>query len=182
MAPEKTYRRLPLRDLMTDAEKRSRDVAEHVHSTWGAGVTDLRDLSRPADRDWVHAAVRRLLDLAPRTADTPLLRLPLSFDGVEVLLKDESLHPTGSLKHRLAGSLVLYGLVNGQVHEGTTLVEASSGSTAVSEAWVAQLLGLPFVAPPPYLAREARPHRRVRRHLPLRRRPRRGVRRGGPSG
>jgi len=107
---------------------------------------ELRDLSRPADRDWVHAAVRRLLDLAPRTADTPLLRLPLSFDGVEVLLKDESLHPTGSLKHRLAGSLVLYGLVNGQVHEGTTLVEASSGSTAVSEAWVAQLLGLPFVA------------------------------------
>jgi cysteine synthase A len=106
----------------------------------------LRDLHRPADRDWVHAAVRRLLDLAPRTADTPLLRLPLSFDDVEVLLKDESLHPTGSLKHRLAGSLVLYGLVNGQVREGTTLVEASSGSTAVSEAWVAQLLGLPFVA------------------------------------
>jgi cysteine synthase A len=107
---------------------------------------ELQDLHRPGDRGWVHAAVRRLLDMAPRTADTPLLRLPLSFDDVEVLLKDESLHPTGSLKHRLAGSLVLYGLVNGQVREGTTLVEASSGSTAVSEAWVAQLLGLPFVA------------------------------------
>jgi cysteine synthase A len=106
----------------------------------------LRDLHRPTDRAWVHAAVQRLRDLAPRASDTPLLRLPLSFDDVEVLLKDESLHPTGSLKHRLAGSLVLYGLVNGQVHEGTTLVEASSGSTAVSEAWVAQLLGLPFVA------------------------------------
>ncbi len=106
----------------------------------------LRDLHRRSDRAWADAAVRRLLDLAPRTADTPLLRLPLSFDGVEVLLKDESLHPTGSLKHRLAGSLVLYGLVNGAITEGTTLVEASSGSTAVSEAWVAQLLGLPFVA------------------------------------
>ena len=106
----------------------------------------LRDLHRPSDRAWVDAAVRRLLDLAPRPADTPLLRLPLSWEGVDVLLKDESLHPTGSLKHRLAGSLVLYGLVNGRIHEGTTLVEASSGSTAVSEAWVAQLLGLPFVA------------------------------------
>ena len=106
----------------------------------------LHDLHRPTDRTWVDAAVRRLLDLAPRTSDTPLLRLPLSFDDVQVLLKDESLHPTGSLKHRLAGSLVLYGLVNGWVREGSTLVEASSGSTAVSEAWVAALLGLPFVA------------------------------------
>jgi hypothetical protein len=50
MAPEKTYRRLPLRDLMTDAEKRSRDVAEHMTSTWLAGATDLRDLSRPLRR------------------------------------------------------------------------------------------------------------------------------------
>ena len=30
--------------------------------------------------------------------------------------------------------------------EGTTIVEASSGSTAVSEAYFAQLLGLPFIA------------------------------------
>jgi len=47
MALEKSYRRLPLRDLMTDAEKRSRDVAEHINSTWVAQVSDLRDLSRP---------------------------------------------------------------------------------------------------------------------------------------
>jgi cysteine synthase A len=109
-------------------------------------MTELRDLHRPQDRAWVDAAVRRLRELAPRPTDTPLLRLPLSYDDVTVLLKDESLHPTGSLKHRLAGSLVLYGLVNGWVHEGTTLVEASSGSTAVSEAHFAALLGLPFVA------------------------------------
>ena len=50
MALEKPYRRLPLRDLMTDAEKRSRDVAEHMHSTWGSCATDLRDLSRPLRR------------------------------------------------------------------------------------------------------------------------------------
>ena len=29
---------------------------------------------------------------------------------------------------------------------GTTVIEASSGSTAVSEAYFARLLGLPFVA------------------------------------
>jgi cysteine synthase A len=32
------------------------------------------------------------------------------------------------------------------VREGTTIVEASSGSTAVSEAYFARLLGLPFIA------------------------------------
>jgi C4-dicarboxylate-specific signal transduction histidine kinase len=50
MALDKPYRRLPLRDLMTDAEKRSRDVAEHMHSTWGGSAADLRDLSRPLRR------------------------------------------------------------------------------------------------------------------------------------
>jgi cysteine synthase len=65
---------------------------------------------------------------------------------VHLYLKDESVHPTGSLKHRLARSLFLYGLANGWITEGTTLVEASSGSTAVSEAYFARLLELPFVA------------------------------------
>jgi hypothetical protein len=50
MALEKTYRRLPLRDLMTDAEKRARDLAEHYGNTWANGVNDLRDLSRPIRR------------------------------------------------------------------------------------------------------------------------------------
>src|SRR5439155_17331764 len=61
-------------------------------------------------------------------------------------LKDESVHPTGSLKHRLARSLLLYALVNGQVGPDTTLIEASSGSTAVSEAYFARMLGLEFIA------------------------------------
>jgi hypothetical protein len=47
MALEKSFRRLPLRDLMTDGEKRSRDLAEHFATTWLLRVTELRDLSRP---------------------------------------------------------------------------------------------------------------------------------------
>src|SRR5690606_13500193 len=53
---------------------------------------------------------------------------------------------TGSLKHRLARSLFLHALCNGALHEGTPVIEASSGSTAVSEAHFAHMLGLPFVA------------------------------------
>jgi cysteine synthase A len=68
------------------------------------------------------------------------------FPGIDLYLKDESSHPTGSLKHRLARSLFLYALCNGWLREGSTVVEASSGSTAISEAYFARLLGLPFLA------------------------------------
>ncbi|GAA1390171.1 PLP-dependent cysteine synthase family protein [Pseudonocardia kongjuensis] len=91
--------------------------------------------------------MRRVQADANRSADTHLHVLDLPADwGVHVYLKDESVHPTGSLKHRLARSLFLYGLASGWITEGTTVVEASSGSTAVSEAYFARLLGLPFVA------------------------------------
>ena len=66
--------------------------------------------------------------------------------SVQLYLKDETTHITGSLKHRLARSLFLYALCNGWIDENTTVIEASSGSTAVSEAYFAALLGVPFIA------------------------------------
>jgi cysteine synthase A len=95
----------------------------------------------------VYEAIRRVDADANRSADTHLLQFPLPAEwGIDLYLKDESTHPTGSLKHRLARSLFLYALCNGWVVEGTTVVEASSGSTAVSEAYFARMLGLPFIA------------------------------------
>ena len=100
-----------------------------------------------SEREWLAWAIDQVEADANRSADTHLLVFPLPVEwGVSLYLKDESVHPTGSLKHRLARSLVLYGLCNSWITRGTTLVEASSGSTAVSEAYFAQLLGLPFVA------------------------------------
>ncbi|WP_213451465.1 L-cysteine desulfhydrase Cds1 [Rhizomonospora bruguierae] len=99
------------------------------------------------DRAWVTAAVAKVEADANRSADTHLLSFPLPGDwGVDLYLKDESVHPTGSLKHRLARSLFLYALCNGWIGPHSTIVEASSGSTAVSEAYFARMLGLPFVA------------------------------------
>ncbi len=98
-------------------------------------------------RAWVNEAVRKVEADSNRSADTHLHVFPLPTAwGIDLYLKDESVHPTGSLKHRLARSLFLYALCNGWVQEGTTVIEASSGSTAVSEAYFARLLGLPFVA------------------------------------
>ncbi|MGO1957089.1 pyridoxal-phosphate dependent enzyme, partial [Microbacterium sp.] len=95
---------------------------------------------------WADEAVRLLEADANRSADTHLHVFPLPAEwGIDLYLKDESVHPTGSLKHRLARSLILYGLVNGRIGRDTTLIEASSGSTAVSEAYFARMLGLEFV-------------------------------------
>ena len=89
---------------------------------------------RPAQRGHASAAVSAAVGLVARTSTSQLY------------LKDETTHITGSLKHRLARSLFLYALCNGWIGENTTVIEASSGSTAVSEAYFAALLGLPFIA------------------------------------
>ncbi|MDF2974812.1 MAG: cysteine synthase, partial [Microvirga sp.] len=101
----------------------------------------------PSTRTWVSTAIQIIEADFNRSSDTHLLRVPLpAVPGVELYLKDESTHPSGSLKHRLARSLFLYGLCNGWIGPDTTIIEASSGSTAVSEAYFARMLGLRFIA------------------------------------
>ncbi|UUM31459.1 PLP-dependent cysteine synthase family protein [Vibrio japonicus] len=108
------------------------------------------------DHNWINDAVRKIEADYQRSADTHLIKLDLpSVDGIDIYLKDESTHPTGSLKHRLARSLFLYAICNGWVGPNTPIIESSSGSTAVSEAYFARLLGLPFIAVmPKYTARK----------------------------
>ncbi|MBB4788833.1 cysteine synthase A [Streptomyces rapamycinicus] len=105
------------------------------------------DRSDHGYRAWLKEAVRKVQADAQRSADTHLLGFPLPERwGIDLYLKDESTHPTGSLKHRLARSLFLYGLCNGWIRPGKPVIEASSGSTAVSEAYFAKLIGVPFIA------------------------------------
>lgn len=96
---------------------------------------------------WVSDAVRKIEADFQRSADTHLFKLNIpKLAGVDIYIKDESTHPTGSLKHRLARSLFLYALCNGKLSATTSVIEASSGSTAVSEAYFAKMLGIPFFA------------------------------------
>ncbi|AGI23351.1 PLP-dependent cysteine synthase family protein [Pseudomonas sp. MT3] len=99
------------------------------------------------DRNWTREAIRIIEADFQRSADTHLIPLEMpGLPGVDLYFKDESSHPTGSLKHRLARSLFLYALCNGWLKPGAPVIEASSGSTAISEAYFARLLGLPFIA------------------------------------
>jgi cysteine synthase A len=93
-----------------------RAVGDHARVTASA-PTDV-DRSDPGGRAWLERAVALVEADAHRSADTHLLVYPLPPRwGIDLYLKDESTHPTGSLKHRLARSLFLYSLCSGQLHE-----------------------------------------------------------------
>lgn len=96
---------------------------------------------------WAAEAVRRLLQDAPETP-TPMRSLALPVEwGIDVHLKDESAHPTGSLKHRLVRAMYAHAVSSGDITADTPVVAASSGPVAVAAAYFATLLDLPsFVA------------------------------------
>ncbi|SHN06227.1 PLP-dependent cysteine synthase family protein [Cryptosporangium aurantiacum] len=96
---------------------------------------------------WAGAAIARLTAEAAEIPPTPLRSFPLPADwGVTLWLKDESALPTASLKHRAARAIFRHAIASGRITEGTTVVEATGGNAAVSQAYFAQLLGLPYVA------------------------------------
>jgi cysteine synthase len=131
-----------LADFFAQINKAQNFVAHNLRMS-----ASLIPLPTADQRAWASLAVRRIEADFQRSSDTHLIPVPLAgYPGIDLYFKDESSHPTGSLKHRLARSLFLYALCNGWLHAGSTVVEASSGSTAISEAYFARLLGLPFVA------------------------------------
>ena len=92
--------------------------------------------------------------------------------GIDLYLKDESTHPTGSLKHRLARSLFLYGLCNGWIDEGRHHHRGVVGFDGC-ERGVFRADARPAVRRSRtgnHLTGEARTHRAVRWPLPRRRR------------
>ena len=91
-------------------------------STGNLAIVERADKN---DRAWLEWAIGQVEADANRSADTHLHRFPLPAEwGISLYLKDESVHPTGSLKHRLAWSPALDGLCNNWISEDTTLVEA----------------------------------------------------------
>ena len=107
----------------------------------------LQSRSRAVDRAWIAESVAFLAEERRRAADTPMMRLDCpELAGIDIHIKDETAHPSGSLKHRLAHALFVHAICNGEIGPDTPVIEASSGSTAISEAWFAHRLGLPFVA------------------------------------
>ena len=71
---------------------------------------------------WIHSAIAKIEADFNRSSDTHLIPLAIpAVPHIHLYFKDESTHPTGSLKHRLARSLFLYGLCNGWIGPQTTV-------------------------------------------------------------
>ena len=73
-----------------------------------------------------------------------MVRLHRSVEGLgcEVFAKLEFLNPMGSVKDRIARFMVEQALENGDLAPGGTIVESSSGNTAMGLAMMAELEGL----------------------------------------
>jgi cystathionine beta-synthase len=87
--------------------------------------------------------VRRVSDLI---GATPLLELGRASHGTRLLLKLESLNPTGSAKARMARQMVLDAERSGELRPGGRIVESTSGNTGVALAVLAAERGYDFTA------------------------------------
>lgn len=81
-----------------------------------------------------------------RTTPTPLVPVQLESSGPTIWCKLEFLNPSGSTKDRIANYILSKALRRGEIRPGTTVVEASSGSTSIAMALASAQMGLHFVA------------------------------------
>jgi len=79
-------------------------------------------------------------------AETPTVPCADDATGCTIWLKLEYQLPSGSTKDRLAAHVLSRAVADGRVHAGTTVVEASSGSTSIAFAMACAALGVRFVA------------------------------------
>lgn len=78
----------------------------------------------------------------PRVGNTPLLLLrSLSTDRVRIWAKAEWEQPGGSIKARAAHAIISKAIRSGGLHHGNSLLDASSGNTAIAYATLLNSLG-----------------------------------------
>lgn len=80
---------------------------------------------------------------------TPMLRLNKLIEKnhlkADIIAKLEYFNPAGSAKDRIAKEMILDGMKKGLIHQGTTLIEPTSGNTGIGLAAVATSLGLNII-------------------------------------
>ena len=77
--------------------------------------------------------------------DTPHIRLSRLFRGADVWIKSERANPGGSIKDRIALSMVEEAEKSGKLARGGTIVEPTSGNTGIGLAMVAAVKDYPLI-------------------------------------
>lgn len=84
-------------------------------------------------------------DLVSTIGNTPMVELPhlAPSPSIRLYAKLEGANPTGSVKDRIARSMLLDARASGALQPGQTILEPSSGNTGISLAMIGGLLGHP---------------------------------------
>lgn len=85
--------------------------------------------------------------ITDQIGNTPLIEVTniVSKKGIRLFLKLEGNNPGGSVKDRPAFNMIQQALARGDIKEGDSLVEATSGNTGIALAFIAQLLGMNMI-------------------------------------
>lgn len=86
----------------------------------------------------------KTMDILSQTGSTPLIELPPSLNppgGARILAKLEYFNPAGSIKDRVALSMVEAAERQGHLSPGSVIIEPTSGNTGVALALVAAVKG-----------------------------------------
>jgi cysteine synthase len=88
----------------------------------------------------------RYADLVAAVGNTPLVELPrlAPKEGVRIFAKLEGRNPTGSVKDRVAKSMIETAEGDGAIEPGQTVLEPTSGNTGISLAMICRLRGYPL--------------------------------------
>src|SRR5262245_3051660 len=96
-----------------------------------------------------------LLDLVGNTPLVELRRFSPK-EGVRIYAKLEGQNPTGSIKDRVAKTMIEAAEAAGELEPGRALLEPTSGNTGISLALIAKLKGYPLTCVLPENATEER--------------------------
>jgi len=77
--------------------------------------------------------------------NTPHIRLSRLFPQAEVWIKSERGNPGGSIKDRIALSMIEAAEADGSLKPGMTIIETTSGNTGIGLAMVAAVKGYPLI-------------------------------------
>ena len=78
--------------------------------------------------------------------NTPILKLKMKNNDWNVFLKLEKFNPGGSMKDRMALNMIEEAEKSGQLKPGGTIIESSSGNTAIGLAIASAIKGYHFIA------------------------------------
>lgn len=88
----------------------------------------------------------KFTDIVNSIGHTPLVELPTLSpkEGVRIFAKLESANPTGSVKDRVARSMMKAAEETGAISPGQTILEPTSGNTGISLAMICRRKGYPL--------------------------------------